>query len=345
MHNTTLINVVRGPIVESSHHGHIVGMDFHGKLLFHFGHYDMVTFARSSAKLLQAIPVIESGAAAAFGLTPAEIAVLCASHNGEEEHVRTVSGLLDKLGLSQDALQCGAHYPFYAPAAEQMKERGEKPCPLHNNCSGKHSGMLALARHLGAPIDRYMEPSHPVQQAMLRTVSDLAGLPPERILLGTDGCGVPVFGMPLCNLAAAYAQLGRPDRLPAERAAACRAVTDAIKSHPFLIAGTGRFDSALIEATHGRIIGKLGAEGVFAIAVPEAGIGIAIKVEDGNQRALYPAAVETLKQTGLISEAELGLLARFHRPEINNWAGTHVGSIEPVFELSYAPGVSRQSLG
>jgi L-asparaginase II len=329
-----LVRITRGPLTESVHLGHLAVVDTKGSLTAAMGNPELVTFARSSAKPLQAIPVIESGAVEAFGLVPEEIALMCASHNGESRHVEAIERFLNKLGLSGAHLQCGPHYPYYEPAANRMKQTGEVPTTLHNNCSGKHSGMLALALRLGASPEGYMAPEHQVQQRMLEAVSAMSGVPAERIALGTDGCGVPVFGMPLAALARSFAALGRPDGLMHEaRAAACRTLVAAIRRAPYFLAGTGRFDTRLVEVTEGRLVGKMGAEGVFAVTAPERGMALAVKVEDGAQRALYPAVVEALRQLDWLSDGELELLREFHTPPVRNWAGDIVGSVMPDFKL------------
>lgn len=334
LHAERLVSITRGPLVESVHRGHIAVVDTQGRLVASIGNPEVTTFARSSAKPLQAIPVIESGAVEAYGLVPEEIALMCASHNGESGHLEAIERFLNKLGLNGDHLACGPHYPYYEPAADRMKHNGEVPTTLHNNCSGKHSGMLALALRLAAPLEGYESPAHPVQQLMLATVSAMSGIPSERIALGTDGCGVPVFGMPLAALARAYAVFGQPDGLvPQTRADACRTLVAAIRRAPFYLAGSGRFDTRLVEATGGRLIGKMGAEGVFAVTDPESGMALAVKIEDGAQRALYPSVVEALSQLGWLSADELDQLCVFHTPPVRNWAGDIVGSIEPDYKL------------
>ncbi|TMV46072.1 asparaginase [Paenibacillus mesophilus] len=333
MSSELLVRIERGPLTESVHHGHIAVVEAKGSLLAYAGDAGYLTFARSAAKPLQAVPVIEAGADRRFGLTGEQIALMCASHNGESEHVRTVADMLGKLGLAPDALLCGSHYPFHEPAADRMKRAGEEPTRLHNNCSGKHAGMLALARIMNAPTGGYVSPDHPVQQAMLRAIADLAGVSPGRIRLGTDGCGVPVFGLPLDRLAYAFATLGAPARLDEPRAAACRTILDAVRNHPHYMAGTDRFDTRLIEATGGRIIGKMGAEGVFALTAPGEGAALAVKIADGAQRALYPAVVEALIQLGWLKPDERAALAPFHRPPVRNWSKDEVGAVVPDFKL------------
>lgn len=332
----TLVRVTRGPLTECVHRGHIAVVDAEGGLLYRAGDPETVTFARSAAKPLQALPVLESGAADAFGFSGEELALLCASHNGEPVHVETVEHILSKIGLDASYLQCGAHYPFHKATTAAMRARGEKPTSLHNNCSGKHSGMLALAVTLQAPLETYLSPEHPVQRRMLAAVSEMSGVPEQSIAIGVDGCGVPVFGMPVMALAVAYARLGRPDSLAESRRAACSRIVEAIRQYPAYLAGDDRFDTQLVRATGGRVIGKMGAEGVFAMTVPERGWGIAVKIEDGAQRALYPTASETLRQLGLLSEEELAELAQFHRPVQRNWQGTEVGTIVPDFRLEPA---------
>lgn len=205
------VHVTRGALVECVHRGHLAVADASGRLVRAAGEPQYVTYARSSAKPLQAVPVVASGAADRFGLTAPELALLCASHSGEPMHVQAVLRMLAKIGEDESALRCGAHPPYHKPSAAAIRQAGAAPTPVHNNCSGKHTGMLALAKQLGAPTDGYMRPDHPVQQAMLRAVAAFAGVSPEDVVLGTDGCGVPVFGLPLASLAAAYARLGAPN--------------------------------------------------------------------------------------------------------------------------------------
>lgn len=327
------MRVERGPLTESVHFGHIAVVDGKGRVIAYAGDPGYTTFARSAAKPLQAIPVIEAGAVQRFGLTGEQVALLCASHNGEREHVEAAAAILGKLGLSADDLLCGPHYPFHEPTANAMKLAGEAPSRLHNNCSGKHAGMLSLARLMAVPTEGYTSPDHPVQRAMLQTIAELAGMREEQIALGTDGCGVPVFGLPLDRLAYAFATFGAPSRLGGERARACAAIIDSIRRHPRFIAGSDRFDTQLIQATGGRIVGKMGAEGVFALTSASDNAALAVKITDGSQRALYPAVVEALIQLNWLKEDEAASLRPFHRPPVRNWSGDEVGAIIPEFKL------------
>ncbi|MEK8131933.1 asparaginase [Paenibacillus filicis] len=331
----SLVAVTRGPITESVHRGHLAAVDSSGRLIACIGDAGFYTYARSTAKLLQAIPLLEMGGADQFLLTEAETALVCASHNGEPKHTITAASILAKAGLDVSALDCGPQEPLLKSEADRLKYEREPATPVHNNCSGKHAGMLALSRLMNVSTHQYTRPEHPVQQKMLQTVSDMCGIPASQIRIGVDGCGVPVFAMPLSSLALGYARLGNPDGLEPARADACRRILSAIGHEPFFLAGTDRFDTRLAEVTGGRIIGKMGAEGVFAATIPSEGVGLAIKLEDGAERALYPAAAEALLQLGFLSEAEAQLLEPFHRPYVVNRRGENVGRLEPVFRLSH----------
>lgn len=329
------IHILRGPLTESRHIVHVAVMDINRKLLASAGDSCFYTFARSTAKLLQAIPLLEFGGAERLHLDDKQIALLCASHNGEDEHARLVDHTLHSMALNETALCCGIHEPFHEPTADRLKLANEPVSPLRNNCSGKHTGMLALAQLLHFSTQSYIEITHPVQQHMLHIIADMSCISTDKIALGTDGCGVPVFAMPLEALAYAYAQLGNPVNLSDSRAAACRRIIGAISREPFYLAGTDRFDTSLIEVTHGRIIGKMGAEGIFALAIPEKSWGIALKIEDGAKRALYPAVMETLIQLKLLHEHEIEALHSFYRPDIKNCHNEVVGSIQPVAKLKW----------
>jgi L-asparaginase II len=329
----TLIEVFRGTCMESRHSGHIAIVDIDKNLIAGAGDTDYYTFARSTAKLLQAIPLIEAGGTVRYRLDDKQIALMCASHNGEDEHADLANRMLHLLGLDEAALRCGVHEPFDRLTANRLKREGVPSTPLRNNCSGKHTGMLALAQMLGNPAGTYVAADHPVQQLMLKIVSEMSGVPQEHIELGTDGCGVPVFALPLEALAYAYARLGQPRDLTNLRADACRTIINAIAREPYYVAGSGRFDTRLVQVTKGRIIGKMGAEGLFAFTIPERGWGGALKIEDGAERALYPAVMETLIQLDVLLEEEIQELSPFHRPLITNCHNAVVGEIRPSFKL------------
>ena len=256
------------------------------------------TYIRSSAKPFQAIPLLRSGAADELGFTDEEIAVICASHSGEERHLSLVRSILEKAGLSEESLQNGPHPPFYALAARRLARNGETPSSIHGNCSGKHAGMIALCVHEGWTVEDYRKPEHPAQRRILETVTEICGMDRDELLLGGDGCGVPSFAMPLHNLATGFARLATDEGLSTGLAEACERVRRAMKNNPYLVAGTGRFDTNLMEETD--LVAKGGAEGVFACGSPE-GWGVALKITDGASRAVRPAALSMVSRRGVSS--------------------------------------------
>jgi L-asparaginase II len=333
-----LVHVIRGGLVESIHRGDLAVVDWQGNLLFSVGEpRDKVTFIRSSSKPIQALTVVESGATEHFGLSEAEIAVMCASHGGEEEHVDTVRSILGKIGLSEEALQCGTHLPSHKPTGEAMVKAGLTPTEIHCNCSGKHSGMLTLCRYMGWDIDGYTELSHPVQQAMLQKMARFADIPAEDIVIGTDGCGVPVFGLSIYHMAKSFASLANPSELNAGEQKAALTVTRAMMKHPFNVAGSGRICTDLMKAAGGRVFAKSGAEGVYCAGVPELGIGIALKAEDGNgARCSAPSVVEALRQLGVLNPDMLMKLKDQANPTLYNHRKQVIGEVKAVFTLERA---------
>lgn len=332
-HAQIMVRVYRGDMVESIHRGHVAVVNSQGHLLASLGNPNTYIYARSAAKPLQTIPVIEAGAPAKYGFREDEIAVMCASHNGEEEHTRTVHSILEKIGRTTTDLTCGIHEPYHKATAQEMKAHNIQPTPLHNNCSGKHSGMLALACARDYRSEDYSSVEHPVQKEMLRSVAEMSQTPIDEVRLGVDGCGVPVFGLPLDRLARAFARLGDPADLSPRRREACQLIIRSLRAHPQMIAGHDRFDTQLIEATSGQIIGKMGAEAVFALTVPERSLGIAMKIEDGSLRGLYPAILEVLRQLELVTSEQLEALHSFYRPDVRNHSKNIVGRIESDFTL------------
>jgi L-asparaginase II len=334
-----LVEVRRGSITESRHRGHLVVLDGEGELLFGLGDVEVVTFLRSSAKPHQTIPLVARGAARHFSFTDEEIAVACGSHDGEAEHRKAVSSMLRKIGLDASALHCGAHEPYGKKAAEELKRSGEKPTALHNNCSGKHAAMLALSLYLGAPVENYEAPEHPVQQLIAHAVAQFAGLDVKDLGVGIDGCGAPNFAMPLRAMALMYARLVHmPSWLDEATMSASARIIKAMQSHPSMVEGEGELDTLLMEAVEGKLISKVGAEGVYTAGVlpcerfPK-GLGLAFKIEDGdkNDRARSPVAVELLRQLGVL--ADLGELRKFSDSVIRNHRGDEVGRVVTSFEL------------
>ncbi|MBN2547538.1 MAG: asparaginase [Anaerolineales bacterium] len=347
-----IYELTRGVTVESIHHGAIAVVDVAGRLIASYGNPDAVTFLRSTAKPFQALPFITRGGQNAFGLTLREVAILCSSHSGTDEHVEVVRGIQTKVGITEADLICGVHYPYHEPTANAMRERREQPTSNRHNCSGKHTGMLAylrmreLAGEEGLHELDYIDPQHPIQQEILRTFSEMTRVEIGQIGLGTDGCSAPVFAVPLRNAALAFARLCDPEAgavMPVERAAACHTITTAMCTHPDMVAGPGRYDTHLMEMGQGQILSKAGAEGYQGIGLmPGAlgpgspAIGIAFKIADGDARGkVRPAvATEILRQLGVLSSASLETLASFGPAfPVLNWRKIVVGQGYPVFEL------------
>lgn len=346
--STPVVELARGPLVENIYRGDGAVVDASGKLLFQVGTAGKVTFWRSSAKPVQAMPIVLSGAAAAFGFGPEHLALFCASHNGEAVHTDTVLDAMRRAGLSPELLQCGAHLPFDKETTAAMEAAGTPAAPIHNNCSGKHTFMLALGKHLGLPLDNYLDPKSELQQVILANVADVVGLPPERIAIGVDGCGVPVFGLPLHNMAYSFARLADPAHMPGGKEEAGRSIRDAMLKHPYNVAGRRRICTELMELPGGRFVAKSGAEGVYCVGVlPEAvaaspvlqavgavgGVGIAVKAEDGDKDVRHMMVVEIMRQLGLLTESDRSALARYGVTPVKNHAGRVVGEKKAVFEL------------
>jgi L-asparaginase II len=336
-----LVEVWRGPIVESRHRGHVIAVDGEGKTLAALGNPETVTYLRSSSKAFQAIPLIASGAADRFGFTDTEIAIACGSHSGEEVHVETVRSMLRKIGLDESALKCGIHEPFSAEVVQQLAKKQQQPSVLQNNCSGKHAGMLALARHVGAPTETYDQPTNPVQQQIAETVSRFSSVSSEKIETGVDGCGVPVFGISVRAMSLMYARLMQPpaDFEPSVRDA-CRRIVDAMIRFPEMVGGSkDRLDTELIRAGKGRLISKIGAEGVYTVGVLPCpdwpnGFGFALKIEDGDdRRARPPAVIEALRQFGVLQKSGLAALSSYSPTPITNRRGERVGEARAAFTL------------
>ncbi|HVG37934.1 MAG TPA: asparaginase [Pyrinomonadaceae bacterium] len=336
-----LVEVRRGSITESRHRGHVIAVDPEGGHLARLGAPECLTFLRSSAKPFQAIPLVTSGAADRYGFTPPELAVACGSHSGEPEHVATVAGMLAKINSEKRALKCGLHEPFSREVARELKAAGRPPDVLQNNCSGKHAGMLALARHLGAPLENYDQPQNPVQLLIVREVERFSGVPSEDVAVGVDGCGVPVFGVTVRAMALMYARLINPPiDFPEEVRAACARLTAAMAAHPEMVGGTSeRLDTEIMRATRGAVISKVGAEGVYTAGVLPGerwprGLGLALKIEDGEDRRARPTVViESLRQLGVLDAPALDALAPYASFAVKNNRGERVGEIRASFEL------------
>ena len=336
-----LVEVWRGPFIESKHRGHLIAVDPLDKTIATLGSPGTVTYLRSSGKPFQALPVVASGAADAFGFTEQEIAIACGSHNGEPIHVETVQSMLDKIGLDEGALKCGAHEPYSIDVARELVRKHQQPTPIQNNCSGKHAAMLALAKHVGAPTETYDQLDNPVQQMILQTVAEFSGIPVADIVIGIDGCGVPVFGIPVRAMALMYARLVNPlSEMSANVGNACKRIVQAMINFPVMIGGTkDRLDTELIMAGKGRLISKIGAEGVYTVGVLPSekwpnGIGFALKIEDGDdRRARPPAVIDALRQLGVLSQDHLKNLEKYSPTIITNRRGDATGEVRATFTL------------
>ncbi len=288
----------------------------------------MPVYLRSAAKPFIAAEIVASGAADRFGFDARELAVIAASHNGEPFHIAAVESILAKIGLDVSALRCGASPPAYEPAAAALTARGIVPTAIHNNCSGKHAGILAMCVQNGYPLETYLEPTHPVQQRILAFCGRMSDDDPDTWDIGIDGCGIPVYATSLRKAAKAFARFASLENIDYADAAALERVRKAMIAEPAYVAGTGRFDTALMEATHGKIACKAGAEAVHASAVLPLGLGCVLKVVDGGRRAAPPAQIATLRAVGALDDVELRALAPFARPEVFNVAGRSVGVVE-----------------
>jgi L-asparaginase II len=299
MDNPILVEVTRGPLMESVHRGAFAMVQADGTLIASLGDVEHPVYPRSSLKPVQALPLIESGAADAFSLSDEEIALACASHSGEAMHTSRVAAWLKKIDCGEPDLACGPQPPRFEPTWIEMVRHGYRAGRIHNNCSGKHTGFLTVARHWNIATDGYEHRDHPVQRAVAKTLGELAGIEDE-LPWGVDGCAAPNFALPLKAFARALANLGNPSSLPHDRASAARRIVNAMMKHPELIAGTGRADTMLMRAAVGRAATKAGAEGFFAAIVPEAGLGIAVKIDDGAGRAAETVIAALLDKLGLL---------------------------------------------
>jgi L-asparaginase II len=329
-----LVEEIRGGRVESVHYGAVAVVDRHGRLAAHVGDAEMVMYPRSSLKPLQLIALVESGGADHFGFDDRELAVMAASHSADAHHLEAVQGILDKIGLGEEALLCGAHWPSSAATSKALRTSKREPTAIHNNCSGKHAGMLAYAKYRGEDVAGYIDPLHPIQATIRQTVAEMAGIEVEQVGVGIDGCSAPTFSLPLRATARAYAHFADPATLSESRRAAIERIARAMAAHPEMISGAQGLDCNLIGATNGQVLSKGGAEAFQGLAVRRLGLGVAIKVIDGNyMRGIPPAAIEVLRQLGALEEAELAQLSRLRGEVVTNHRGLETGEVKAVVQL------------
>jgi L-asparaginase II len=329
MGNPALVEAFRGALVESRHCGAVAVVDADGRRVLALGDVDRPVYPRSAIKALQALPLVESGAADRYGLSAEELALACASHSGEPGHVATATKMLALAGLDATALQCGAHWPIHAPSAQALARSGGYASALHNNCSGKHAGFLCAACMIGADRGTYCDPAHPVQREVKATLENLAGVTLAPDVCAIDGCSVPTWAMPLAALARGFARFGSGQGLSPARAKAAARLRAACAEKPWYVAGTGQFCTELMQQFGARVFVKTGAEGVTCAALPEQGLGIAVKCDDGAGRAAEVAMAATIVRF-LTDEADRAALARFVRPGLRNWNGIAVGELRPT---------------
>jgi len=328
--NPVLVEVTRGGVVESFHRGAACVFDSDGSRVLAWGNVDAPVFPRSTVKLLQAVPFLETGAADICQAGFNELALACASHGGERAHVAVARAWMDRLGLEESHLACGAHVPYDEEAASALVRAGEAPSPLHNNCSGKHLAMLATALAKGDPVSGYHEPDHPVQRRVRDTMSELLGEDLARAPMGIDGCSIPTYGVSLAALARAMARVADPRGLKVVRQSAIRRLRNAVARNPYLVAGSGRFCTALIGRKSTELYVKTGAEGVFVAALYELGVGVALKIDDGAKRASEVALAAILRYLEVLDDVDWDALAEFTMPRILSRAGLDTGMIRTV---------------
>ena len=327
MENPITVEVTRGQLVESRHRGLAVVVDAEGHIVFSAGDVDAGVFPRSACKAMQALPLVESGAADAYGFGDRELALSCSSHSGEPEHVATAAAMLKAAGLDESVLECGAHWSSHQSVLIDQARTLEKPTALHNNCSGKHSGFVCTCSHTGEDPRGYAGFDHPLQEAIRAIMTDLTGAVLSRDNCGTDGCSIPTYAVPLTGLARGFGQLATGKGIEPIRAAAARRLINACMAEPFYVAGTKRFCTKLMQVAPGRIFAKTGAEGVFCALLPDKGLSFAVKAEDGATRAAEAMIAALLARHFEEDSEEQAALMRLANHGMSNWNGLHVGSV------------------
>jgi L-asparaginase II len=330
MTNPVLVEATRGALVESRHRGAVAVVDAAGTPMLTLGDVERPIYPRSAIKLLQALILVESGAAERFGFADEELAIACASHGGEPGHVATVARMLARAGLDADALECGPHWPIHQPSAQALARAGATATSLHNNCSGKHAGFLCAACALGTPHQGYVAPTHPVQREVQAVLENLTSTRLDDDRRATDNCSVPTWAISLTGLAHAFARCASGDGIAPERAKAAMRLRVACAAKPWHVAGTGRFCTEIMQRFGARIFMKTGAEGVYCAALPELGVGIAVKCDDGAGRA---AEVVMAALVARLLPSTDAALERLVRPVLRNWNGIEVGSLRPAAAL------------
>ena len=325
MSNPVLVNDLRGDIIENRHRGAIAVCDPRGRLLHAWGNTEALVYPRSAIKALQALPLVESGAANHFSLSDEELALACSSHTAESMHTDRIRAWLRRLELDEDALECGPHAPYDERAAASLIRNDIEPGRIHNNCSGKHTAMLTTCCHLGEITRGYIERDHPAQARWFDALGEMADIDMQRLPWNRDGCGIPVVAMPLATIATAFARFAMPDSLDRSRADAIERIGNAIAANPMMIGGTGQLASEIVAVTGRRLLVKSGAAGVFTATLADQGLGIALKIDDGDGTAAGIALIEVLRQLGALDDAEIEVLETRRRAPISNTRGVITG--------------------
>ncbi len=334
MSNPVLVEVLRGALVESRHRGALAVVDADGATVLALGDAARPVYPRSAVKPLQALALVESGAADRFGFGDEELALACASHGGEPAHVEVATRMLARAGLDAGALECGTHWPMHQASSQALARSGAAPSALHNNCSGKHAGFLCVACQSGVDHHGYVGASHPVQRDVKAAIDSLTGISVSEDRCGIDGCSIPTWAVPLSALAHGFARFGTGQGLEPERAKAAARLRAACAAQPYYVAGTGRFCTEIMRQLGARALVKTGAEGVYCAALPGEGLGIALKCDDGGTRAAEVMMAAAIARFLLLPDADRAALGRFARPTMRNWNGIEVGGLRPTDALA-----------
>jgi L-asparaginase II len=345
MENPILVEALRGPTVESFHRGAVAVVDDQGRVVWSCGDIERAIFPRSAVKLLQALPLVASGAADRLGLSAAELAIACASHGGEPAHAATAASMLAKAGVDVGALECGAHWPYHEQSQRDMARTGQEPTALNNNCSGKHAGFVcvgcATSGLTGAALfdfmRGYVEPEHPVMRQVTQAISRATDHPLAQAPMGVDGCSIPTFAVPLFNLALGFARAGTGQGLPPDLAQAAQRLRQAIAAEPFMVAGSGRFDTLVMQRLGERVCCKIGAEGVYCASLPEKGWGVALKMDDGNTSRAAEVVMAALIEALLpLAADDAAAMRQLSETTMSNWRGRRVGSLRAAHDFRTA---------
>lgn len=326
--NPILVEVYRNEVLESFHRGVVCVVDKNGNVVYSEGDIQQVCYPRSAMKLIQVMPLLELGGQEKFDFTLEEIAVMCGSHNAEPEHLSVVNSILQKIGLDKENLKCGPQYPTSKRDADELIRKSEKPHHIHNNCSGKHAGMLALCKLIDVNTIDYLNPQHPIQTLILQYVEEMYEYSNEKMITALDGCSAPIYSIPVYNQALAFKNLVNTESYPTKRKATCDTIVKAMAAYPFMVAGSKRYCTDMMKVCGSRIIGKTGAEGVFCLSLIQEKMGICVKIDDGKMLPQYNVAQSFVEATGIFSEEALLSLETYKQADLNNFNKFVTGEIK-----------------